>query len=167
MKEYYRVKYSDYGYGKIFKNYDLSYKGYKIEIESYTGSITLKKYKLFSDGVRELIGIPIIIEYDTNTKRYYDIITGEEYVETIEKVGNQYLVNKGGNLELYFSKYSNKLSVNTVAENLRKLTPFEIEAYSIAMSNLKKAADERNKIINNERKKSENYIETFKRNRKK
>ena len=41
MKEYYRVKYSDYGYGKIFKNYDLSYKGYKIEIESYTGSITL------------------------------------------------------------------------------------------------------------------------------
>jgi len=153
MKEYYRVKYSDYGYGKIFKNYDLSYKGYKIEIESYTGSITLKKYKLFSNRVAKWIYIPIIIEYDTNTKRYYDIITGEEYVETIEKVGNQYLVNKGGNLELYFSKYSNKLSVNTVAENLRKLTPFEIEAYSIAMSNLKKAADERNKIINNERKK--------------
>lgn len=153
MKEYYRVKYSDYGYGKIFKNYDLSYKGYKIEIESYTGSITLKKYKLFSDGVRELIGISTIIEYDTNTKRYYDIITGEEYVEKIQKKCDQYLVNKGGNLELYFSKYSNKLSVNTVAENLRKLTPFEIEAYSIAMSNLKKAADERNKIINNERKK--------------
>lgn len=167
MKEYYSVKYNDCGYGEIFKNYDLSYKGYKIEIESYTGSITLKKYKLFSNRVAKWIYIPIIIEYDTNTKRYYDIITGEEYVETIEKVGNQYLVNKGGNLELYFSKYSNKLSVNTVAENLRKLTPFEIEAYSIAMSNLKKAADERNKIINNERKKSENYIETFKRNRKK
>ena len=48
MKEYYSVKYNDYGYGEIFKNYDLSYKGYKIEIESYTGSITLKKYKLFS-----------------------------------------------------------------------------------------------------------------------
>ena len=139
MKEYYSVKYNDYGYGEIFKNYDLSYKGYKIEIESYTGSITLKKYKLFSNRVAKWIYIPIIIEYDTNTKRYYDIITGEEYVETIEKVGNQYLVNKGGNLELYFSKYSNKLSVNTVAENLRKLTPFEIEAYSIAMSNLKKA----------------------------
>ena len=166
MKEYYRVKYSDYGYGEIFKNYDLSYKGYKIEIESYTGSITLKKYKLFSDGVRELIGISTIIEYDTNTKRYYDIITGEEYVEKIQKKCDQYLVNKGGNLEIYLNK-SNELSVNKVAETLRGLTPFEIEAYSIAMSNLKKAADERNKIINDERKKSENYIETFKRNRKK
>jgi hypothetical protein len=166
MKEYYRVKYSDYGYDEMFEKYNLFYKGYKIEIESYSGSITLKKYKLFSDGVRKLIRIPTIIEYDTNTKRYYDIITGEEYIETIQKKCDQYLVNKGGNLEICLNK-SNELSVNKVAETLRELTPFKIEVYSIAMSNLKKTADERARNDDNERKRSENYIETFKRNRKK
>lgn len=68
MKEYYRVKYSDYGYDEMFEKYKLFYKGYKIEIESHSGIITLKKYKSFSDGVRKLICIPTIIEYDTNTK---------------------------------------------------------------------------------------------------
>ena len=172
MKEYYSVIYNDYGYGEIFKKYNLIYKGFKIDArcvgdENLVGKIILEKYKLFSNRVSKWISIPIIIEYDTNTKRYYDIITGEEYVETVEKVSDQYLVNKGGNLELYFNKYGNELSVNTVSESLRKLTPFEIEAYTIAMSNLKKAANERVRIINNERKNSENYIESFKRNRRK
>ena len=158
-KKYYSVEYNDYGYIEIFENYNLFYNDFKIT-EGYdcNGSIALEKYKPLSDDIEELTSIPIIIEYDTHTKKYYDIITGEEYVRTKRDSYAQYLVNKGGHLEVYITRYYNRLSVN-----LRRLTPLEIEAYKFAMDNLKKAADERIQNINN----SANYIEAFKRNRKK
>lgn len=163
-KKYYSVEYNDYGYIEIFENYNLFYNNFKIT-EGYdcNGSIALEKYKPLSDDIEELTSIPIIIEYDTHTKKYYDIITGEEYVRTKRDSYAQYLVNKGGHLEVYITRYYNRLSVNEVADTLRRLTPLEIEAYKFAMDNLKKAADERIQNINN----SANYIEAFKRNRKK
>ena len=168
MKKYYEVKYNDYGYGAIFNNYKLVYNGFRIEKDySNLGYISLKKYKLFSNKIAKSKDIYIILEYDTNTKKYFDVITGEEYVEINEDGLYYYFVNKGGNLELTVYKYDKGISVNSVANGLKKLTPFEIEAYSIAMENLKKAADERMKIINEEKRSSQNYIETFKRNRKK
>lgn len=172
MKRYYNIMCCRYGYDSNDDN--LFYNGFKItsrckgdalvaDGEYNVLNIVLEKHKLFSKRV-ESIYIPVIIEYDTDTNRYYDIITGEEYVEKFEK--ERYLVNKGGNLEFVFDSYAGSLSVNEVAETLKKITPFEIEAYSIAMSNLKKAADERARIIDNKRKESENCIEAFKRNRK-
>lgn len=49
-----------------------------------------------------------------------------------------------------------------MADELKKLTPFEINAYYLAMDNLKKAAGERVEIINKEKCDSENFIESFK-----
>ena len=170
MKKYYEVKYNDYGYGEIFNNYNLSYNGFKIKLKQngYIGKgLTLEKNRLFSNGTANLIYLTSILEYDTDTKRYFDIITGEEYVELVEKDLKIYLANKGGKLEVYFDKYGYDLSASAVASTLKEFTPLKIEAYTIGVDNLKKAAAERSKIVDDERKRDESYIESFKRNRRK
>lgn len=165
MKRYYKVEFNDFGYGEIFNKYNISYNGFKLEKSDYNfGEVYLYKRRIFSERIVKSIVIPIIIEYDDISKKYFDIITGEEYVETGYMSSNNLykcIVNRGGCLELCLRKYE-ELSSNRVADELKKLTPFEINAYFLAMDNLKKAAGERVEIINKEKRDSENFIESFK-----
>lgn len=174
MKKYYRAEYLNNGYVEIFDNYNLTYNSFKIYVNSiHDGQILIEKRKSFSGRLVKSKIISTIIENDTDTSKYYDIITGEEYIKIGTSDGQygfeEILLNKGGNLELRINKlYSEyELSPNRIAEILKELTPVEIEAYSFAIDNLKKAAHVSVNIINEELRRSEDYIEAFKRNRKK
>ena len=79
MKKYYRAEYLNNGYVEIFDNYNLTYNGFKIYVNSiHDGQILIEKRKSFSGRLVKSKIISTIIENDTDTSKYYDIITGEE-----------------------------------------------------------------------------------------
>lgn len=157
MIKYYLVKYKNINDNqKITKEIEVNTK--YVEIESkFCKKVSFVNYEetLHNSSKSNNIKIFTIIEYNDKENRYFDIITGEEYIICDDK---KYLESIAGNLEL---EIVHNISPSIVVNLLREInfSDDRVEAYTTTMKVLNKISiNDKDSDLENEY-----YIESFKR----
>lgn len=162
MSKYYLVRYRDIEEKKKITN-DVEVNTERLEVAPdifSNASLVEFNETYYYDGKQKNRSIKIftIVEYDELEDKYYDIITGDEYINYEYNSRLRHLKNVKGNLVLELG-YS--LSPKAVVNLLEKINfnDESVEAYATAMMVL-------NKMNNNDKDfdtDNEYYIESFKR----
>lgn len=160
MSKYYLVRYKNIEENKKITN-DVEVNTERLEVApdifSNASSIEFNE-NYYYDGKLKNRSIKIftIVEYNELEDKYYDIITGDEYIKCEDKYEPSYFKNVKGNLELELG-YS--LPSKTVVNLLEEINfnDDRVETYVTAMKVLNKM---NNKDFDTN---SEYYIESFKR----